>query len=92
MLITGWLGNRISLHRSANNSVEYVSFWLSSDVSSVHITLTCECPEREFLSILVSLDDLYGMNLSALFSAREDMTLPRADREVLMNFASSRRC
>jgi hypothetical protein len=56
-------------------------------VSSVHITLTLEWPVKEFLSILVNFDDLYGMNFSALFSAREEITFPRADKEEFINLA-----
>lgn len=48
-------------------------------------------PVSESLRILVNFDERYGTNLSELFSASAEMTLPREEREVLMNFASSRR-
>lgn len=91
ILIMGWLGNRISLHLSANNRVEYVSYIFSSDISSVQITDILLRPVKESLRILVSFDDRYGTNLSELFYASAEMTFPRELKEVLMNLASSRR-
>ena len=53
------------------------------------MTDTLLFPNNEFFKILVNLDERYGINLSALFYARPDITLPRADNEVLINLAYS---
>jgi hypothetical protein len=60
---------------------------LYSEIYKVQITDILLLPDNEFLSILVSLEDLYGMNLSESFKASSDITFPKADKEVLINLA-----
>lgn len=55
--MTGWLGNLIALHLSANSNVEYVYDMFIYDISNVQITVTLLLPVREFFRILVSLDE-----------------------------------
>lgn len=59
----------------------------SYDVYTVHITDTLLRPNKEFLSILVNFDERYGMYFYTLFYANPLITLPRADKEVLINLA-----
>lgn len=89
--MAGWLGNLIALHRSANNSVEYVSYKFDSDIYKVQITAILLLPVSEFLRILVSLDERYGINLSGSFIESYEITFPRADKEELINFAYFKR-
>lgn len=77
----------MALQRSANKSVEYVSYKLDYDIYNVHITLILLLPVREFFSILVNFEVLYGMNLSESLAASYEITFPNADKEVLMNLA-----
>ena len=51
------------------------------------MTVILLLPDKEFFNILVSLEDLYGINLSESFTASSDITLPKAESDVLMNFA-----
>lgn len=61
----------------------------SSEIYKVHITDILLLPVRESFSIRVNFDDRYGTNFSELFSANADITFPREDKDVLINFASS---
>lgn len=57
----------------------------------MQITAILLRPVNEFFKILVNLEERYGIYLSESFIANSDITLPNADKEVLINFASFRR-
>ena len=48
-----------------------------------------ELPPRDSCSILVNLESRYGMKPDFFVSVRALMTLPRADNDLLIIFASS---
>lgn len=87
MLIIGWCGNLIALHLSANRRVEYVSYKFDYEIYNVQITVIFERPVNEFFNILVNFDVLYGIYFSESLQASSDITFPKAESDVLINFA-----
>lgn len=51
------------------------------------MTVILERPLREFFNILVSFEDLYGINLYESLTASSEITFPKAESEVLINLA-----
>lgn len=65
-----------------------LSSWLLSAGEAQAIIVVRELPPSESCKILVNFESLYGMNVSSLPSVRADMTLPKADRPLLIEMPS----